>query len=350
VPQKKFWTLVALAGLTILTLMRPEDDLNEGPISRPVRTPYARDGIASRSPAIFSSSSAGASDHADSPWLLFRADWGSVLWRVYQKKSDNRLLAVAAGVVFYGLLAVFPAITAFVSLYGLMADPSTIHERLSLATGVLPQGALNILNEQLTRLTSHRTSALSLGFIGGLVIALWSANAGAKAVMDALNVAYGETEKRSFVRLNLVALAFTLGTIFALMLALGAVVVAPIVLSQLGLSSMNETLIALARWPILLGLVVLGLTVLYRFGPSLTDPHWTWLFPGNVIAAVSWLALSGLFSWYIAHFGSYDATYGSLGAAIGMMTWMWISMIVVLLGAELNADIQRKANSSSSTS
>jgi membrane protein len=350
VPQKKFWTLVALAGLMVLTLVRPEGDLNEGPTSRPVRTPYARDGIASRSSPVFSSSSAGASDHAVSPWLLFRADWGSVLWRVYQKMNDNRLLAVAAGVVFYGLLAVFPAITAFVSLYGLMADPSTIHERLSLATGVLPQGALNILNEQLTRLTSHRTSALSLGFIGGLVIALWSANAGAKAVMDALNVAYGETEKRSFVRLNLVALAFTLGTIFALMLALGAVVVAPIVLSQLGLSSVNETLIALARWPILLGLVVLGLTILYRFGPSLTNPHWTWLFPGNVIAAVGWLALSGLFSWYIANFGNYDATYGSLGAAIGMMTWMWISMIVVLLGAELNADIQRKANFSSSTS
>ena len=149
--------------------------------------------------------------------------------------------------------------------------------------------------------------------------------------------------------LNLVALAFTLGTIFALMLALGAVVIAPIMLSQLGLSGANETLIALGRWPILLGLVVLGLTILYRYGPSLSEPQWTWLFPGNVIAAVCWLVLSGLFSWYIAHFGNYDATYGSLGAAIGMMTWMWISMIVVLLGAELNADIQRKANSASST-
>jgi membrane protein len=258
--------------------------------------------------------------------------------------DDNRLLAVAAGVVFYGLLAVFPAVTAFVSLYGLMADPSTIHERLALATDILPQGALNILNEQLTRLTSHRTSALSAGFIGGLLVALWSANAGVKAVMDALNVAYGETEKRSFVHLNLVGLAFTLGTIFALMLALGAVVVAPIVLSQLGSSGASETLFDLARWPILLGLVVLGLTILYRYGPSLSDPQWTWLFPGNVIAAVSWLVLSGLFSWYIAHFGSYDATYGSLGAAIGMMTWMWISMIVVLLGA------QRKANAPSSAS
>ena len=344
--EKKLWTLVALAGLMVLTLVRPERDLDGHPTSRPVRTPPESDGSSS----MAGSSSAVISPHTGSAWLLFRADCGAVLWRVYQQMNDNRLLAVAAGVVFYGLLAVFPAITAFVSLYGLMADPSTIHERLSLATGVLPEGALNILNEQLTRLTSHRTSALSVGFIGGLLVALWSANAGAKAIMDALNVAYDETEKRSFVRLNLVALAFTLGTIFALMLALGTVVIAPIVLSQLGSSGANETLVALGRWPILLGLVVLGLTILYRYGPSLSEPQWTWLFPGNVIAAVCWLVLSGLFSWYIAHFGSYDATYGSLGAAIGMMTWMWISMIVVLLGAELNADIQRKANSASSHS
>ena len=341
--------LVTLAGLTVVTLVRSERDLDDRPMARPVRTPLARDGIASRSLPISSNSSAGASHQAGSPWLLFRTDWSAVLWRVYQKMNENRLLAVAAGVVFYGLLAIFPAITAFVSLYGLLADPSTIHERLSLATGVLPQGALNILSEQLTRLTSHRTSALSVGFIGGLLVALWSANAGAKAIMDALNVAYGETEKRSFVRLNLVALAFTLGSIFALMLALGAVVIAPIVLSQLGLSGASETVIGLARWPIVLGLVVLGLTMLYRYGPNLSDPQWTWLFPGNVVAALSWLILSALFSWYIGHFGNYDATYGSLGAAIGMMTWMWISMIVVLLGAELNAEIQRKTNAASST-
>jgi membrane protein len=168
--------------------------------------------------------------------------------------------------------------------------------------------------------------------------------------MDALNVAYGETEKRGFVRLNLVALAFTLGSIFAVMLALSAVVITPLVLSQLGLSGVSETLIDLARWPILLGLVVLGLTMLYRYGPSLSHSQWTWLFPGNVLAAVSWLIVSAVFSWYIGRFGNYDATYGSLGAAIGMMTWMWISMIVMLLGAELNAEIQRKTSAASPTS
>lgn len=346
---KRLWTLVALAGLAAITVVRPERDLQqrvgERAGSRLVRKPPEKDRVVSDG-----SAASTVRPHVGLSWLLFRTDWSAILWRVYQKMNDNRLLAVAAGVVFYALLAVFPAITAFVSLYGLVADPSTIHERLSLAAGVLPQGALDILNEQLTRLTSHRTSALSVGFIGGFLVALWSANAGAKAIMDALNVAYGETEKRSFVKLNLVALSFTLGTILALMLALGGVVVAPIVLSHLGLSGATETLIGLARWPILLALVVLGLTMLYRYGPSLSDPQWTWLFPGNVIAAVSWLVLSAVFSWYIAHFGSYDATYGSLGAAIGMMTWMWISMIVVLLGAELNAEIQRKANAASPAS
>ena len=176
--EKKIWTLVALAMLTALTLVRPERAL-DGRVggrgtSRSVPTSSEKGAIVSDRLAV-----SAFPPHAGSAWLLFRADWGVVLWRVYQKMNDNRLLAVAAGVVFYGLLAVFPAITAFVSLYGLMADPSTIHERLSLATGILPQGALNILNEQLTRLTSHRTSALSVGFIGGLLVALWSANAGA---------------------------------------------------------------------------------------------------------------------------------------------------------------------------
>ena len=160
--------------------------------------------------------------------------------------------------------------------------------------------------------------------------------------MDGLNVAYGETEKRSFLRLNLVALAFTAGAFVGMVLALGAVVVVPVFLSHIGLGGAVSSLIRVLRWPLLLTIVVLGLTVLYRYGPSLKDPQWTWLFPGNVIAAIGWFAASALFSWYIANFGTYDATYGSLGAAMGMMMWMWISAIVVLLGAELNAEIERE--------
>jgi membrane protein len=335
VQERKGWGWLAAAALIAASMARGQRDGNGHP--EPVSASRSLRDVTEQDPSVMRRSTG-------SPWAYFRADWKAVLWRIYKKMNDDRLLAVAAGVVFYGLLALFPAVTAFVSFYGLVADPSTIHEHLSLAAGILPQGALDILNEQLTRLTAHQTSALGLGFAGGLLFALWSANAGSKAIMDGLNVAYGETEKRGFIHLNLVALAFTLGAIFAFMLAISAVVLAPIVLSHLGLGGGVDALVPVARWPALMALVVLGLTMLYRYGPSLSDPQWTWLFPGNVLAAIAWLAVSALFSWYIASFGNYDATYGSLGGAIGMMTWMWISTIVVLLGAELNAELDRAAS------
>ena len=173
----------------------------------------------------------GRGRQATSPWRIPWRGWKDIFWRAYEKMNDNRLLAVAGGVVFYALLALFPAVTAFVSLYGLIADASTIDQHLSLAAGILPSGAVNILHEQLTRLTSSRTSALSFGFVFGLLFALWSAISGTKAVIDGLNVAYGEAEKRSFIRLSIVSLVFTLGAFLSLALAVSAVVVAPILLT-----------------------------------------------------------------------------------------------------------------------
>ena len=148
----------------------------------------------------------GRGRHAVAPWEIPWAGWKDVLWRVYASVNDNRLLAVAGGVVFFSLLAIFPAIAAFVSLYGLVADASTIDSHLSLAAGVFPAGAVDILHEQITRLTAKSDAKLGLGFITGLAIALWSANAGMKAIIDALNVVYDEKEKRSFVKLNLLSL------------------------------------------------------------------------------------------------------------------------------------------------
>jgi membrane protein len=289
----------------------------------------------------------GRGRQATSPWRIPWRGWKDIPWRAYEKMNDNRLLAVAAGVVFYTLLALFPAVTAFVSLYGLVADASTIDRHLSLAAGILPSGAVDILHEQLTRLTSSRTSALSFGFVFGLLFALWSANSGTKAVIDGLNVAYGEAEKRSFICLNLISLVFTLGAFLSLTLAVGAVVVAPIVLAHLGLGGVADTIVRILRWPALVAFVIMGLAILYRYGPSRGEARWTWLSVGSAAAAVGWLVTSALFSWYVANFGTYDATYGSLGAAIGMMMWMWISMIVVLLGAQLNAEIEHQTSKDS---
>lgn len=284
----------------------------------------------------------GRGRHASSPWQIPWRGWQDILWRAYQQMSNDRLLAVAGGVVFYALLAFFPGVTAFVSLYGLIADASTIDQHLSLAAGVLPSGAVSILHEQLTRLTASKTSALSFSFVIGLLFALWSANSGTKAVIDGLNVAYEETEKRSFIRLNLISLLFTLGAFLAITLAVGAVVGTPILLNFTGLSGFTDGPVRILRWPALLAFVILGLAVLYRYGPSRYEARWTWLSVGSVGAAFAWLVASVLFSWYIANFGSYDATYGSLGAVIGMMMWMWISMIVILLGAQLNAEIEHQ--------
>jgi membrane protein len=224
----------------------------------------------------------------------------------------------------------------------LIADASTIDSHLSLAAGVLPAGAVDILHEQIARLTAKTDAKLGLGFVTGLAIALWSANAGMKGIIDALNVVYDEKEKRSFVKLNLLSLLFTLVAIFSLIIALAAVVIAPIVFSAVGLSSLPGLAIAALRWPLLLVLAAIALAAIYRYGPSRTEARWQWLSFGSVAAAVAWLIGSVLFSWYISHFGAYNATYGSLGAAVGMMMWMWISAIVILLGGELNAEIEHQ--------
>jgi membrane protein len=284
----------------------------------------------------------GRGRKATAPWQIPWAGWKDVLWRTYEQINEDRLLAVAAGVVFYGLLALFPGITALVSLYGFFATAADINQHLSLLAGFVPGSALDIIQEQVTRLAAKGNAKLSLAFVFGLGMALWSANAGMKAIMDALNVVYDEKEKRGFIKLNLVSLAFTVGGIAATLLALGAVVVVPLVLSFFGLGSIGGILLRVLRWPLLLAVIVIGLAVLYRFGPSRREPRWQWLSVGSMFAAVAWLVSSALLSWYLSDFANYGATYGSLGAGIGLMMWMWVSAIVILFGAELNSEIEHQ--------
>ncbi|MFL4968672.1 MAG: YihY/virulence factor BrkB family protein [Xanthobacteraceae bacterium] len=284
----------------------------------------------------------GRGRDATAPWQIPWAGWKDVFWRSYEQIGEDRLLAVAAGVVFYGLLALFPAITAFVSFYGLFAKGATINQHLSLIAGVAPEGAFGIVEEQINRIVSKGDVKLSFGFVFGLGLAVWSANAGMKAVIDALNVVYDEKEKRSFIKLNLLSLGLTVAAIAALLMAIGAVVVFPLVLAHFGFGDMSETLIGILRWPALLVLVLLGLAILYRFGPSRREPRWQWVSVGSLFAAIVWLAGSALFSWYLGKFAHYDETYGSLGAAIGLMMWMWLSVIVILVGAELNSEVEHQ--------
>ncbi|AWN40610.1 YihY/virulence factor BrkB family protein [Methylobacterium durans] len=279
--------------------------------------------------------------HATTPSEIPASGWKDIAFRVFHDVSENRLVSVAAGVTFYVLLAIFPAVAALVSCYGLVADVSTINQHLASLQGVMPQGAIDIIGEQVKRIAEKGDTTLGLTFFTGLLLSIWSANGGMKAVFDALNIVYEERETRSFLWLNLRSLTFTAGALLFIVLALVGIVVLPVVFNTIGLSA-DAWYIALLRWPVLLVAVLLGLALLYRYGPSRDAPRWRWVTWGSAVAAVLWLAASLGFSWYVSNFGKYNETYGSLGAAIGFMTWIWISTIIVLVGAEINAEMEHQ--------
>ncbi len=284
----------------------------------------------------------GRGRNAPSPAHIPWKGWKDIFWRTVAQVSDHRLLAISAGVVFYGLLALFPAVSALVSAYGLFAPPQAIATHLSFAEGVLPADVYSIIQDQVGRVVAKGDANLSFAFLLGFALALWSANAGVKAVVDALNVVYDETEKRGFIKLNLVSLIFTAGMIIAALVAVGAVVVTPLVLQRLGLGALAETAVRLSRWPVLMLGMLIGLAVLYRWGPSRREARWKWLSVGAIFATVAWFGGSAALSYYLANVAHYNVTYGSLGAAIGTMMWLWMSAIVVLLGAAINSEIEHQ--------
>ena len=243
---------------------------------------------------------------------------------------------------FYSLLAIFPALAALVAIYGLFSDPNTITGHLDQVSGFMPSGAIDVARDQLTRVASKGNQSLGLTFAFGLGVSLWSANAAMKSLFDTLNIVYAEPEKRGFIKLNAVSLTFTAAAVTFVLAAIGAVVVLPVALKYLGLSEFADMLVRVMRWPALLIVLSLALSLIYRFGPSRAAPRWRWITWGSAMAATLWLIASGLFSFYAANFGNFNETYGSLGAVIGFMTWLWISAIVVLLGAELNAEMEHQ--------
>ena len=245
-------------------------------------------------------------------------------------------MAIAAGVTFYALLAVFPAIAAIVSIYGLVADVETINSEVASLGNIMPGGAISVLGEEIKRVASNSDGTLGFAALIGIAISIWSANAGMKAMFDALNIVLKENEKRGFVRLNLISLAFTVGGLVLVLLAIAFVLVIPVFLKYVGLNGGHDWLIDIGRWPVLWAGLAFSIALLYRFGPSRDNIPWRWISWGSTLAALVWLLASMAFSWYAANFGTYNRTYGSLGAVIGFMTWIWILAIIVLVGEELN--------------
>jgi membrane protein len=283
---------------------------------------------------------------AKSPSEIPPKGWKDILLRVYHNISEDRVMAIAAGGAFYTILAIFPGLAAFVSIYGLFADPNSISNVLNSLSGVLPSAVVDVVGEQMRTLAGQPRSQLGLTFLVSVTISLWSANSGVKALFDALNIVYHEKEKRSFIKLNLISLTFTLAAVVGGLLVLALVAVVPVVVDRLGsyfgLQQETAFLVKVLRWPVLLVLISFGIVVLYRYGPSREEAQWRWLSWGSAVASLLWLAASMLFSWYVTSFGSYNKTYGSLGAAIVFMTWIWISAMVILLGAELDAEMEHQ--------
>jgi membrane protein len=272
-----------------------------------------------------------------------KSRWTHILWRAYEKANAHRLKYISGGVAFFVLLAIFPALAALVSAYGIFFNPTTINNSLALMKGAVPAEVVNQLTRQAERIAENGRGALSAGVIIGILLSLWSAMNGVKAIMDALNVVYEQTETRGFIRFNIVALLITLAGFAAFLLAVASVVVLPIVLSFLGLGREVAALTEILRWPALLFMLLVGLAVLYRYGPDRRMARLQWLSAGGVGAALAWIIGSYLFSWYLSDFANYNPTYGSLGAGAGLTMWLWISAILVLLGAELNAAIEHHA-------
>lgn len=284
----------------------------------------------------------GRGRSAESPRDIPRPGWRDIAWRLKDQIKEDRLSIISAGVAFYGLLAVFPALVAMVAIYGIAFDPQQVERHVASLSAILPPQAAEILLKQLHSLTSTGGTALGFGATAGILVALWSASVGVRTLMEALNVAYDEEEERGFIRFYGTALLLTLGAIFGVLVAIGAVVALPAVIKMIGLGDVLQNVVAYARWPILALAMILALAIVYRFGPSRPPARWAWVTPGAVIATVLWIAGSALFSLYVTKFGNYNETYGAAGAVVIMLMWFLLSAYAVLIGAEVNAEMERQ--------
>lgn len=249
----------------------------------------------------------------------------------------------AAGIAFFGLLAVFPAIAVFVTVYGLVADAADVQHHLTPLRGLIPYDAYDLLMEQLTALSVRDDRQLSLGAVFGFLLAIWSAASGSKALMSGLNFAYATEEKRNYFHRTALALALTVGSIGVTMIALTAVIGVSIIVKLAALPEGWHDVIRLVRWFGMGILIVVAITILYRFGPSRSPRNILYLLPGAALATALWLAVSAGFSLYIENFSAYDRMFGSVGAVVVLLMWFYVSAYAVCIGAEVNAELEREA-------
>jgi membrane protein len=269
--------------------------------------------------------------------------------RVKKEMTADNVDIIASGLALYALLAVFPALAAAVSIYGLFASPADIADHLQQVATMLPEDATRILQQQLHQLAQNPQNTLSFGIIAGIAVALWSARKGMVALMKASNVAYDEEENRGFFKQLFVSLAFTIGAVIGFLAVLLLGVAVPLAVSFLPLGSAAEVTLLGVRWILLFAVAVLGLAIVYRFAPDRRPAQWRWVTPGSLIAATLWLIGSVLFALYVRNWGSYGETYGALGGVVILLMWFYLSGYIIILGAEINAETERQTRKDTTT-
>lgn len=279
---------------------------------------------------------------ASRPAELGRASWKAAALRVKDGIGEDRLSLIAAGVAFFGLLAIFPAITALMAVAGLFLTPADVTEQIQQISAMLPDRAAEIVIDQAKSVAGSDQGGLGLAALLGLGLALYSASAGVGNLVAGLNVAYGERESRGFVKLKLTTMALTFLLIVGLVLAFAGVLILPGVLAVIPLGGTAELLVSGLRWVLLLGFTVLAVALIYHFGPDRRPARWRWVTPGAAIACLLWIVTSVGFSIYAENFGSYQETFGSLAGVVILLFWLWISAFVVLLGGKINAELEHQ--------
>ncbi len=279
---------------------------------------------------------------ANRPGQLPKAGWKDILTRTKEGMSRDHVTIVAAGVAFYGLLAIFPAIVATISLWALIFDTEQITRQIETVSHLLPEEAAGIIREQAQQASEGAGAGMSLAAAGGLLFAIYSASRGVDGFIEGLNIIYDEEENRGTLKRTALKLILTLGVILMTLVTLGVITAIPAIVTLIGLPDMIASLINLARWPLLMIVVMLAISVLYHFGPDRESPRWQWTSPGAFIAVLLWIAGSVAFSLYVRNFADYNETYGSLGAVIILLMWFWLSAFIVLMGAELNSEMEHQ--------
>ena len=287
----------------------------------------------------------GADPHgrtADRPTEVPRRGWKDIFSRVRLESKRDNVTLLSAGVAFYSLLAMVPAMIAGISIYGLVSDPADVERQVVESLRAAPDEVRQLISTQLSSIAENSGGAALVATIIGIAVALWSASSGLEKLMTAINVAYDEEETRGFVKRKLMALGFTLGAIVFLSVAFTVIALLPPILADTGLGATGRIIAGSVRWVVLLGGMMLALAVVYRYAPDRDDARWRWVTPGAVVAALLWIISSVGFSIYTANFGKYNETYGTLAAVVVVMLWLFLTVLAVIVGAELNAELERQ--------